>query len=98
VDAPAFDVRCPCCQATLTVDPGLRAVVAHAPAAGPAARGSLDQAVTRVRDAAGEREARFREAAEAERAKRDVLARKFAAGLDRARRSPDPPRRPYDGD
>jgi hypothetical protein len=97
--APAtFEVRCPCCQARLTVDPAVRAVVGHAPPprSGPAE--SLDQAVAALRDQEGRREARFREAAEAERAKKDVLARKFAAGLELAKDSPDPPPRRYDYD
>jgi hypothetical protein len=94
----AFEVRCPCCQATLTVDPEVKAVLAHAPPArtGPAA--SLDAAMAKLQDAQAQRDARFREATEAERSKKDVLARKFKAGLERAKDSPDPPPRPYDYD
>lgn len=94
----AFDVRCPCCQAILTVDPDVRAVLAHAPPprTGPAA--SLDQALQGVRGAEARREAQFRDAAEAEKQRAERLARKFDAGLQRAKDSPDPPRRLYDYD
>jgi hypothetical protein len=51
-----------------------------------------------VRSEQARREARFREAAEAEKTKGDVLARKFAAGVKRAKDSPEPPPRPFDFD
>lgn len=94
----SFEVTCPCCQARLTVDPEVRAVIAHAPPpkTGPAA--SLDQAMAALRSAEARREARFREAAEAEKGKDQVLARKFAAGLERAKDMPDRPLRPIDLD
>ena len=97
--AGEFEVACPCCRAVLTVDPEVRAVIQHAPPprTGPAA--SLDKAMESLRGAQAQREARFREAAEAEKSKEQVLARKFEAGLKRAKDSPDPPGpRPIDLD
>lgn len=97
--AKEFQVACPCCRAVLTVDPEVRAVIQHAPPprTGPAA--SLDKAMESLRGAQAQREARFREAAEAEKSKDQVLARKFEAGLKRAKDSPDPPGpRPIDLD
>jgi hypothetical protein len=94
-----FQVACPCCRAVLTVDPEIRAVIQHAPPprTGPAA--SLDKAMETLRGAQAQREARFREAAEAEKSKEQVLSRKFEAGLKRAKDSPDPPGpRPIDLD
>ena len=95
---PTFDVRCPCCQAVLTVDPQVKAVVAHAMPARTGPLGSLDQAMTAVQGEQARREARFREAAAAEKGKADVLSRKFDAGLKRAKASPEPPPRPFDYD
>jgi hypothetical protein len=93
-----FEVACPGCRARLTVDPEVRAVIAHTPAprTGPAA--SLDQAMASLKGARAQREARFRQAKEAEKTKDQILARKFAAGLERARDTPDPPLRPIDLD
>jgi hypothetical protein len=51
-----------------------------------------------LRGAGARREAAFRQAAEAERTKSDVLSRKFGEGLKRAKDDPDPPIRPIDLD
>jgi hypothetical protein len=93
-----FEVTCPCCKTTLTVDPEVRAVLGHRepPRSGPLS--SLDKAVDALRGAGARREAAFRQAAEAERTKGDVLTRKFGEGLKRAKDSPDPPIRPIDLD
>ena len=93
-----FEVKCPCCQAVLTVDPQVRAVLSHTtpPKTGPL--GSLDKAMEAIRGEQARREARFRDATEAEKSKADILARKFDAGLKRAKDSPEPPRRPFDYD
>jgi hypothetical protein len=94
----AFDVTCPCCKAVLTVDPEVRTVLAHRdpPRSGPLS--SLDKAMEALRGAEARREAAFRQAAEAEKTKGDVLGRKFGEGLKRAKESPDPPIRPIDLD
>jgi hypothetical protein len=94
----AFDVACPCCKAILTVDPEVRAILAHRepPRSGPLS--TLDKAVDALRGAGARREAAFRQAAEAERTKGDVLSRKFGEGLKRAKDDPDPPIRPIDLD
>jgi hypothetical protein len=95
----SFEVRCPGCQAHLTIDPEVRAVIAHAPPprTGPAA--SLDKAMEGLRGQQAARDARFRQAAEAEKTREQLLARKFEAGLKRAKDSPDPPGpRPIDLD
>jgi hypothetical protein len=93
-----FDVTCPRCRAILTVDPEVRTVLAHRepPRSGPLS--SLDKAMEALRGAGAKREAAFRQAAEAERTKGDVLGRKFGEGLKRAKESPDPPVRPFDLD
>jgi hypothetical protein len=94
----SFEVTCPCCKAILTVDGEVRAVLAHRdpPRTGPLS--TLDKAMDHLRDAGARREAAFRQAAEAERTKGDVLARKFGEGLKRAKDDPDRPIRPIDLD
>jgi hypothetical protein len=91
-------VTCPCCQAKLTVDPELAAVIAHE--APPRARSTSDlgAAFEALRTKSSEREQRFREQMQAESQKGKVLDRKFQEGLKRAKDSPDPPPRPFDYD
>jgi hypothetical protein len=93
-----FEVTCPCCRAVLTLDPGLRAVIQHRPPprTGPAA--SLDKAMEVLKGEPARREALFRQAAEAEKNKEQLLSRKFEAGLKRAKDEPDPGPRPIDLD
>jgi hypothetical protein len=93
---PSFVVTCPCCQAKLTVDPEVRAVIAHE---APPPRRTVDDlggALSALKAKSAEREARFREQMEAESQKGKVLDRKFQEGLKRAKDSPDPPKRPFD--
>jgi hypothetical protein len=94
----AFEVSCPCCQARLTIDPEVRAVLGHTPPPKTGPASSLDQAMAGLRGAEARREARFRAAAEAEKRKDQVLSRKFEAGLKRAKDTPDRPVRPIDLD
>jgi hypothetical protein len=97
-DAPSFEVTCPCCKAVLTIDPGVRAVLGHreAPKTGPLS--TLDKALDVQRGAAARRDAAFKQAADAEKNRAEVLGKKFAHGLERAKDSPDPPVRRYDYD
>jgi len=94
----SFEVTCPCCNAILTVDPQVKTILAHRepPRTGPVS--TLDKAMETLRGAEARREAAFRQAAETEKSKGDVLSRKFAKGLERAKESPDPPPRRYDYD
>jgi hypothetical protein len=94
----SFTVRCPCCEARLTVDAELKAIVAHEP---PPPRRTVDDlggAFDVLRAKSAEREQRFRQQMEAEAQKGKLLDRKFQEGLKRAKDSPDPPRRPFDLD
>lgn len=94
----SFTVVCPCCGGRLTIDPELRAVIAHED---PPRRRSVDDlgaAFDRLRSRSAEREAAFRQQMEAEGQKGKLLDRKFQEGLKKAKDSPDPPRRPFDAD
>jgi len=95
---PSFELTCPSCRATLTVDPELRAVLHHTPPpkTGPAA--SLDQAMEALRSQQARREAAFQDAAAAEKTRDRLLARKFQEGLKRAKDDPSRPVRPIDVD
>ncbi|HEV8584306.1 MAG TPA: hypothetical protein VGT02_05000 [Methylomirabilota bacterium] len=92
----AFTVECPCCQAKLTIDPEVRAVIAHEDPPRRRTVDNLDSAFGALGAKAKEREARFREAQASETDKGKLLDRKFQEGLKKAKDSPDPPRRPFD--
>lgn len=94
----SFQVSCPCCRAVLTVDPEIRAVLQHVPPPKAGLASSLDKALQAVKGAPARRDAAFREAAEAEKTKGQVLDRKFDAGLKRAKDEPGRPLRPIDLD
>jgi hypothetical protein len=95
---PSFVVRCPCCDAKLTVDPEVAAVIAHEAPPPKRTVGDLGAALDRLRSRSADIESRFREGVEAEGKKGSVLDRKFQEGLKKAKDSPDPPRRPFDHD
>jgi len=93
---PSFVVACPCCQAKLTIDPELGAVIAHEPPPAKRTVEDLGAAFDVLRTKASEREARFREQMQAEGQKGKLLDRKFQESLKKAKDSPDPPKRPFD--
>ena len=94
----SITVECPCCQAKLTIDPELAAVVAHEPPPAKRTVGDLGAAFDVLNKKSAEREERFRQqmAAESGGQKGKVLDRKFQEGLKKAKDSPDPPKRPFD--
>jgi hypothetical protein len=94
----AFIVECPCCQAKLTVDPEVRAVIAHEAPPRKRSVADLDTAFGALGAKAAEREERFRRARAAEADKGKLLDRKFQESLKKAKDSPDPPRRPFDNE
>jgi len=83
-----IEVACPCCQAKLTVDPQLAVVLAHVPPPKPPPSVDLDDTARLLREQAERVEAKFRESVEAEKNKEEVLARKFAESLKKAKDQP----------
>jgi hypothetical protein len=96
---PTFDVDCPCCSAKLTVDRALGVVLSHVPPPRPPSSVDLDDTARMLREQAESVEAKFRASVEAERTKEDVLARKFAENLKKAKDAPiEKPLRDFDLD
>ncbi len=94
-----FEVDCPCCAAKLTVDAELGVVLSHVPPPKPPPSVDLDDTARLLRQQADAVEAKFRASVEAERTKEDVLARKFAEGLKKAKDAPvEKPVRDFDLD
>lgn len=83
-----IELICPCCQAKLTVDPALGAVLHHELPPRAAAVTDLKTAVEELRGEAGRREARFKESMEAEKEKARLLERKFEELLKKAKDEP----------
>jgi len=95
----SIEVECPCCQAKLTVDPELAVVLSHVPPPKPPPSVDLDDTARLLREQAERVEQKFRQSVEAERTKEDVLARKFAEGLKKAKDKPiEKPLRDFDLD
>jgi len=94
-----IEVGCPCCQAKLTVDRQLGVVLSHVPPPKPPPSVDLDNTARLLREQAEAVEAKFRASVEAEKVKEDVLARKFAEGLKKAKDAPvEKPLRDFDLD
>jgi hypothetical protein len=94
-----FEVDCPCCHAKMTVDRGLGVILSHVPPPKPPSSVDLDDTARLLREQAESVEAKFRASVEAERTKEDVLARKFAEGLKKAKDAPiEKPLRDFDLD
>jgi len=86
--SPPIEVTCPCCLAKLTVDRELGAVLSHIdPPKGPP-KVDLDDTARMLREEAERREEKFRQSVEAERTKEEVLSRKFAEALKKAKDQP----------
>jgi hypothetical protein len=93
-----FEVECPCCGSKLTMDRTLGVVLGHtAPVRPPSI--DLDDTANLLRAHDNAVEAKFRASVEAEKSKEDVLARKFAEGLKKAKDAPiEKPLRDFDLD
>lgn len=97
--SPSVEVDCPCCQAKLTVDRELGVVLSHVPPPKPPPSVDLDDTARLLMEHAARVEDKFRQSVEAERMKEDVLARKFAEGLKKAKDAPvEKPLRDFDLD
>jgi hypothetical protein len=93
-----FEVECPCCHGKLIIDRQLGVVLSHVASVRPPSI-DLDDTARLLRDQADAVEAKFRASVEAERNKEDVLSRKFAEGLKKAKDAPiEKPLRDFDLD
>jgi len=95
-----FEVECPCCQATLKVDPQTEAVISHRVPEKPKPIEDLAAEVAKLKGASGRREEVFQKQFEAERMHGKVLEKKFDELFKQAKENPDltPPKRDIDLD
>lgn len=94
----AFEVQCPCCQATLKVDPETRVVLTHRAPEKPRAIEDLNAGLEKLKGEAAKREEAFRKSFEAEKMGVEIRARKFDELFKKALENPDepPPKRDID--
>ena len=98
--AEPFDVTCPECGGMLRIDPGTRAVIAHTPPPRKRTFEDFETAAKAMREGDERRESLFRQAVNAEKNKDDVMEKRFAEALRKARESPatERPLRDFDLD
>lgn len=83
-----IQVTCPCCDATLTIDPILAAVLDHKVPVRPQMAVELKDAARMVKEEAGRRDEKFKQLAEAEKNKSKVLEAKFQELFKKAKDEP----------
>lgn len=83
-----IQITCPCCEATLTVDPVLRAVLDHKLPVKPQMAVQLKDAVKQVNEEASRRDEKYQKLAEAEKNRSKVLEAKFQELFKKAKEEP----------
>ena len=81
-------ITCPCCDAILTVDPGLSVVLDHKVPVKPQVAVNLQDAVKQVKGEANRRDEKYKQIAEAEKNKSKVLEAKFQELFKKAKEEP----------
>ena len=93
-----MELRCPCCEATLKVDPETGAVISYRAKEKPPAIEDLSAAVARLKGESSRREQVFRKQLAEQKTRQQVLDRKFDELLKQARETPNAPPPPKDID
>lgn len=83
-----IQITCPCCDATLTVDPALGVVLDHKLPVRPHMAVALKDAVKAVSEEASRRDQKYQQIAEAEKNKSKVLEAKFQELFKKAKEEP----------
>lgn len=94
-----FEVACPDCGAILRIDASTQAVISHTPAPRKRMFEDLETAAKAMREQDERKESIFRQSVDAERNKADLLEKKFAEALRKAKDAPEgKPLRDFDLD
>ncbi len=95
-----FDILCPDCGGMLTIDPVTRAVISHTPAPRKKTFEDFNEAARALRKQDARRDSIFAQSVAAQKNKDDVLAKKFAEAVKKAKESPltEKPLRDFDLD
>jgi hypothetical protein len=94
-----FEVACPDCGAMIKIDAANGLVISHTPAPRKRMFEDLETAAKAMRDHEERKESIFRQSVDAERNKADLMEKKFAEALKKAKDAPDvKPLRDFDLD
>lgn len=94
-----FELACPDCGAMMKVDASTGLVISHTPAPRKRIFEDLETAAQAMRDQEERKESIFRQSLDAEKNKEDLLAKKFAEALRKAKDAPEgKPLREFDLD
>jgi hypothetical protein len=93
-----FEVMCPDCGGMLKVDPVSRSVISHTSAPRKRTFEDFGAAARALKESDARRESIFAQSVQAEKNKDDVMAKKFAEAVKKAKESPltDRPLREFD--
>lgn len=94
------EVKCPCCEATLQVDPELKAVISYTEHQRPRSIEDIGAAVQKLKGEEARRGEVFQKSFDQHKSHQKVLDRKFDELLKQAKENPDapPPKNPFDFD
>ena len=84
----AFDVTCPDCGGVLKIDPVTRSVIAHTPAPKKRTFDDLGSAARALKDQEARRDSLFAQSVQAEKNRDDLLDKKFAEAMKKAKETP----------
>ena len=84
-----FEITCPDCAAVIKVDAVSGLVLSHTPAPRKRMFEDLETAAKAMREQDERKESIFRQSVDAQKNREDVLAKKFAEALKKAKESPD---------
>ena len=87
-DTSTINVTCPCCDAILTVDPSLPAVLDHKMPAKPQIVAQMKDVGKHLQQEAARRDEKYQQLAEAEKNKSKVLEAKFQELFKKAKEEP----------
>ena len=87
-DQRTIQVTCPCCDAILTVDPSLPAVLDHKLPAKPQIVAQMKDVGKHLQQEASRRDEKYQQIAEAEKNKSKVLEAKFQELFKKAKEEP----------
>ena len=95
-----FEVSCPDCGAMLKIDPVTRAIIAHTPAPRKRTFEDFGYAARALREADARRDSIFAQSVDAQKNKDDLMAKKFAEAVKKAKETPltERPLRDFDLD
>jgi cell pole-organizing protein PopZ len=95
-----FEVECPCCGATLKIDPAVKAVLHFKEKPAAKTIEDLSAGLQKLREKEAQRDSLFEKQMQAVKSSKDVLASKFDELLKQAKSDPDPgpPKKPFDFD